>query len=100
MTGFASSGARPADGEASGRRRAAPRSTPRPSGGRPRRRRDAPACDGRHLRPFLRDGTMSLQALLTTLALPPLALAFACLAGGVLAWRGWRAGGLVAALAA
>ncbi len=41
-----------------------------------------------------------LQGLLTSLALPPLLLAGAALPGGLLAWRGWRPGGLVAAVAA
>lgn len=43
---------------------------------------------------------MSFQALLTTLLLPPLALVLVCIAGGILAWRGWRPGGFLAALAA
>jgi uncharacterized SAM-binding protein YcdF (DUF218 family) len=43
---------------------------------------------------------MSFQALLTTLLLPPVALVLACVAGGLLAWRGWRTGGLIVALAA
>jgi uncharacterized SAM-binding protein YcdF (DUF218 family) len=43
---------------------------------------------------------MSLQALLTTFLLPPLLLVLLTLAGGMLAWRGWRWAGFVAAVAA
>lgn len=43
---------------------------------------------------------MTAQGLLGALALPPLALALVALGGGLAAWRGWRAGGLVAAVAA
>jgi uncharacterized SAM-binding protein YcdF (DUF218 family) len=43
---------------------------------------------------------VSLQATLTTLALPPLLLVLATLAGGLLGWRGRRWGGALAALAA
>ena len=41
-----------------------------------------------------------LQTLLTALVLPPLGLVLVCLAAGLLAWRGWRPGALLAALAA
>ena len=40
------------------------------------------------------------QQILTALVLPPLGLVLACLAGGLLAWRGWRPGGLVVIAAA
>ncbi|MBC9208276.1 YdcF family protein [Roseomonas aerophila] len=43
---------------------------------------------------------MLLQQTLTALVLPPIGLVLACLAGGVLAWRGWRAGGAVVVLSA
>jgi uncharacterized SAM-binding protein YcdF (DUF218 family) len=43
---------------------------------------------------------MSLQGLATALLLPPLALVLLALAGGLLAARGWRPGGALAALAA
>jgi uncharacterized SAM-binding protein YcdF (DUF218 family) len=43
---------------------------------------------------------MSLQALLTTLVLPPFGLLLVILAAGAAAWRGWRAGGAVAVVAA
>jgi uncharacterized SAM-binding protein YcdF (DUF218 family) len=43
---------------------------------------------------------MTAQGFLGALALPPLALALLALAGGLAAWRGWRAGGLLAAAAA
>lgn len=41
-----------------------------------------------------------MQSVLTALLLPPLLLVLAGLAGGMLAWRGGRAGGALAALAA
>nr|WP_237182629.1 YdcF family protein [Roseomonas marmotae] len=41
-----------------------------------------------------------MQQLLTALVLPPLGLVLACLAGGWLAHRGWRRGGLATVLAA
>ena len=41
-----------------------------------------------------------MRGLLTSLLLPPLSLALLAMAAGVLAWRGWRRAGLVAALAA
>jgi uncharacterized SAM-binding protein YcdF (DUF218 family) len=41
-----------------------------------------------------------MQGLLTAVALPPLSLALLAVTGGLLAWRGWRAGGALAALAA
>lgn len=40
------------------------------------------------------------NAVLTAFALPPLLLVVAGLVGGLLAWRGWRAGGALAAFAA
>lgn len=43
---------------------------------------------------------MSLQGILTALLLPPLLLVWLVLLGGVLAWRGRRWGGALAALAA
>jgi len=42
---------------------------------------------------------MSLQSILTALVLPPLLLVLGALGGGLLAWRGWRSGGLLAAMA-
>jgi uncharacterized SAM-binding protein YcdF (DUF218 family) len=41
-----------------------------------------------------------MQGLLTSLALPPLLLTLLALSGGLLAWRGWRPGGAIAAAAA
>ncbi|MCR0985121.1 YdcF family protein [Roseomonas populi] len=46
------------------------------------------------------DGTIPLRQVLTTLGLPPLGLVIACVAAGLLAWRGSRAAGLGAAVAA
>lgn len=43
---------------------------------------------------------MSLQGAVTALLLPPLLLALLAAAGALCAWRGWRLGGLVAALSA
>ncbi len=43
---------------------------------------------------------VSLQGVLTALALPPLLLTLAALACALLAWRGWRPGAALAALAA
>lgn len=43
--------------------------------------------------------TLAIQQVLTALLLPPLLLVLACLLFGLLAWRGWRPGGLWAALA-
>lgn len=42
---------------------------------------------------------MSLQSILSALALPPLAFAVLALLGGIAAWRGHRRGGAMAALA-
>ncbi|WP_338663925.1 YdcF family protein [Pararoseomonas sp. SCSIO 73927] len=46
------------------------------------------------------EGAIPLRQVLTSLGLPPLGLAIACVAGGLLAWRGSRMAGLGTALAA